>query len=1011
MRRALAVALCLSLPAAARASDLRYFDDAALHAVQFVDKHEGWAVGDEGVVWHTIDGGKSWERQATGVRASLRSLFFLNPYVGWVVGREELPDGSSTGIVLYTKDGGLSFKRLMANSVPGLSGVRFSDPKTGYLLGDGSDQVPTGLLQTKDGGRTWQVVAGPRCPGWLAGDFEEGQPGALAGPWCRLAVLRQDRLSAADVDKLGGRTLRGLYRGDKKVWAVGQGGLVLTSTSGGARWGFANLKLSEDLLASLDFAAVHGAGQHLWVAGRPGSVVLHSPDGGQTWEFQKTGQNLPLNHLWFNDAKSGWAVGEYGTILATEDGGKTWKLIQGGGRRGAVLAVHARAEDIPAEVLSQFGALDGYLTTVLRVTAPDRNSAPIQQASAGPRLACAVREAGAASGEMLWQFPLPQHLQEVGKEALLKAWNQDHGDRADRELLRQMVLALRTWRPDLVLTDLPDGPGSGALVAEALHVAFAQAADPKAFPEQIEQLGLQPWGAKRLFGHWRKRGDAQVVFTGEDFSPLLEGSPRDFAQSAARLLGAPLPRERFFRLLDDRANSQTVTLASSLSLAGSDARRKAVEASAPKQELIKAVKARQQLERMLEAPPQELTDPGKMLGQLHSLRGLPDNQAANALYVVGKHYAREGHWSLARETFLLMADRHPAHPLTVEAFRWLIQHNTSSEARRRHELGQFVIETRVGSAKQEPKGPDEVSLPKMARQERLTFLSNRDEIRHWFKGSLALGERLDGFGPQFSQDAGMQFCIQAARRHLGEFVAAEEWYSKYLRGQPAGPFREAALAELWLKNRIGAPPKAIAVCRGTNEKPFLDGKLDDSCWKDLPPMVLKNAVGETDKEYPTQAWLAYDNEFLYVAVRCKHPQGHSVPPVKARQRDADLRRFDRVSVLLDLDRDYATYYHLQIDQRGCVCEDCWGDKRWNPRWFVAVHGDDTGWQAEAAIPLAELTGDRLTIGTVWAANVVRVLPGRGVQAWSVPADVEPRPEGMGLVMFNQPMSRPAAKAP
>src|SRR5947209_2158282 len=189
MRRlSLALAASVVLIPCARAADLRRFEDAALHAVQLVDRHEGWAVGDEGVVWHTIDGGQTWERQATGVRASLRSLFFLNPYVGWVVGREELPDGSSSGVVLYTKDGGLSFKRLMANAVPGLGGVRFSDPKTGYLLGDGSDQVPTGLLQTKDGGRTWQVVAGPRCPGWSAGDFETGQPGALAGPWCRLAV-------------------------------------------------------------------------------------------------------------------------------------------------------------------------------------------------------------------------------------------------------------------------------------------------------------------------------------------------------------------------------------------------------------------------------------------------------------------------------------------------------------------------------------------------------------------------------------------------------------------------------------------------------------------------------------------------------------------------------------------------------------------------------------------------------------------------------------------------------
>ena len=42
-----------------------------LRAIQFVDEQEGWAAGDEGVIWHTIDGGKSWDRQMTGgVRAS-----------------------------------------------------------------------------------------------------------------------------------------------------------------------------------------------------------------------------------------------------------------------------------------------------------------------------------------------------------------------------------------------------------------------------------------------------------------------------------------------------------------------------------------------------------------------------------------------------------------------------------------------------------------------------------------------------------------------------------------------------------------------------------------------------------------------------------------------------------------------------------------------------------------------------------------------------------------------------
>jgi hypothetical protein len=131
--------------------------------------------------------------------------------------------------------------------------------------------------------------------------------------------------------------------------------------------------------------------------------------------------------------------------------------------------------------------------------------------------------------------------------------------------------------------------------------------------------------------------------------------------------------------------------------------------------------------------------------------------------------------------------------------------------------------------------------------------------------------------------------------------------------------------------------------------------------------------------------------------------------VKVRQRDADLRPFDRVSILLDLDRDYSTFFRLEVDQRGCVCEDCWGDKSWNPKWYVAVRSSDTCWQIEAAIPLIELTGQPVPVNTAWAVNVVRVLPGRGVQAFSLPADVEPRPEGLGLMLFRDDPAETARK--
>src|SRR5262249_35248994 len=267
-----------------------------------------------------------------------------------------------------------------------------------------------------------------------------------------LASLQKGNLTAADVDTLGGRTLRGVQlMGDQAV-AVGEGGLVLVSTkTAGVRWGFADLKLPPEALAGLDFQAVHSRGEHVWVAGRPGSVILHSPDRGRSWDVRQTGQTLPLNGIFFLNEQRGWAVGELGTVLSTEDGGKTWNVQRHGGSRAALLCIHARREGIPLETMALVGGEQGYLVTALQVTVPDAASGSPARAADGWRCNQAVRMAGGAAGEMLWQFPLPQHLERSDKAELIRSWDRLHGDRATEQLVRQLVLALRTWQPDVVI--------------------------------------------------------------------------------------------------------------------------------------------------------------------------------------------------------------------------------------------------------------------------------------------------------------------------------------------------------------------------------------------------------------------------------------------------------------------------------------------------------------------------------------------------------------------------------
>jgi hypothetical protein len=108
---------------------------------------------------------------------------------------------------------------------------------------------------------------------------------------------------------------------------------------------------------------------------------------------------------------------------------------------------------------------------------------------------------------------------------------------------------------------------------------------------------------------------------------------------------------------------------------------------------------------------------------------------------------------------------------------------------------------------------------------------------------------------------------------------------------------------------------------------------------------------------------------------------------------------DRVHFLIDLDRDWATYYRLSIDHRGWTSEACWQDATWNPNWFVASHSDETAWTAEAAIPLAELTGESIQGRPIWALGIQRIVPGVGFQSWTTPAAATPVPEGFGYLIF------------
>lgn len=1019
------------------------FGDAGVHAIQFVDPAEGWAVGDDGVIWHSIDGGKTWERQKSGTRASLRGVHFLTPYTGWAVGRlESANGGASVGVMLKTTDGGITWEEKGVNVLPGLHGVHFFDEKLGFVCGDGTDAFPSGMFTTGDGGQTWRPVPSAKLPSCRAAGFFQGsRVGVVAGAWSRLGTISHDAFyKESELDPLAGRTLHAVAvtgaPGQKgaTAFAAGDGGAVLSSTDLGRTWGFVNLGLTPEALAACDFRCCAAFANHAWVAGKPGGFVLHSADSGKTWEIQKTELPVPINGMYFLTHEVGWLVGELGCIFGTTDGGKTWKVQRAGGQRAAVLCLHASLRSTPLDVVAALGHGDGYLCAAVGLMSADPATSDPRRAGDAARLRHAMRLAGGVSGDVGWAFPVAAHAAGLPPRDLMASWDRTHGGKAADHLLRQAVLAIRTWQPEVILADVMDESGSpaDALALHAAKAAFAKAADPNCFPEQITTLGLKPWAAKKLYALSADAKAGAVKMDQSIYHPALCDSPRDYAEPPTRVLAddSAVVDRRCFTLVAHRlqdAEKHTALMDGiALGRGGGARRAEPVAAFDPTtaEEKKKAAQTRRRLEGMAQVTDPEFAGADKVMGVFGvELKKLPDDTAARTAHAVATHYAREGKWAEAREVFGLLASQYPGHPLAIEAFRWLTRYHASSEARRRTEIQQKLLiksvsfEAVPGAGTVAPAGGATRGNTPAIHEDQYRFYSP-EAILKWHQSCLDLEPKLIAFGPVHSRDPAAWLCFLAARRQVGRHNEVITFVRDYFKNTPGAapmtpgvdPWRDCIAAELWMTDRNLMPvqPKPLGVGRHTEVRPLLDGKLDDACWRDLKPLTLSVASAAADKPdevrafgeaFKTEARFAYDEHFLYVAVSCTHPTGMKVDPAARRTRDANLAGRDRVDILLDMDRDYQTYYRFQVDHRGCLAEDCWGDKTWNPKYFAAFHSTDTGWTAELAIPVQELTGERPSHGKVWAANVSRVVPGKGVQTWSGPADDTPRPEGMGLLQF------------
>lgn len=124
-----------------------------LNRVRFLDENSGWAVGHDGVIIHTADGGSSWSLQNFDPKSQqpLNDVLFLDAQRGFAVG--------APARFLQTRDGGKTWTPVEADFVAlGLHFNTLLKLKDGTLLVGGEK----GLLgRSTDNGDSWQMVKSP----------------------------------------------------------------------------------------------------------------------------------------------------------------------------------------------------------------------------------------------------------------------------------------------------------------------------------------------------------------------------------------------------------------------------------------------------------------------------------------------------------------------------------------------------------------------------------------------------------------------------------------------------------------------------------------------------------------------------------------------------------------------------------------------------------------------------------------------------------------------------------
>ena len=244
------------------------------YSISFADATTGTAVGLNGGILRTTNGGSIWTPQASGLSTSLYGVSFTDANTGTAVG--------DYGRIVRTTDGGAAWTSQPPSTGATLYDISFSNENEGIIVGgSGLSGV---VLRTTDAGATWSSQS---TTGGALSDI------SMANADTGVAVGDYYDCSGCDAG-----------------FPPTYHGVILRTIDGGATWttqSSPRLLLRCLWLMDSNNGIVFGQGDSYAV---DELVVLRTQDGGATWTSQPFA--FSISDVWFSDANTGTAIGVQG---------------------------------------------------------------------------------------------------------------------------------------------------------------------------------------------------------------------------------------------------------------------------------------------------------------------------------------------------------------------------------------------------------------------------------------------------------------------------------------------------------------------------------------------------------------------------------------------------------------------------------------------------------------------------------------------------------------------------